>query len=62
MLLNLIKHGRSDFDKIDLYLKDPLKSKYQLLVNKREKIEIIQEKTQRHLLIIHKQLIMSMKT
>ena len=32
-LLNLIKHQWPDIDKIYLYIKDPLKSKYQLLVN-----------------------------
>ena len=40
VLLNLIKHQRPDFDKIYLYVKDPLKSKYQLLVNGREKVGI----------------------
>ena len=40
MLLNLIKHQRPDFVKIYLYVKDPFKSKYQLLINGREKVEI----------------------
>ena len=35
-----IKHQQSDIDKIYLYLKHPLKSKYQLLINGREKIGI----------------------
>ena len=35
-----IKHQQSDIDKIYLYLQDPLKSKYQLLINGREKIGI----------------------
>ena len=33
VLLNLIKHQRPDFDKIHLYVKDPFKPKYQLLIN-----------------------------
>ena len=36
MLLNLIKHQPPEIDKIYLYIKDPLESKYQL--------EIIQPK------------------
>ena len=36
-LLNLIKHQRPDIDKIYLYVKDPLKPNYQLLINGREK-------------------------
>ena len=36
-LLNLIKHQRPDIDKIYLYVKDPFKSKYQLLIYGREK-------------------------
>ena len=37
VLLNLIKHQRPDIDKIYLYIKDPFESKYQLLINGREK-------------------------
>ena len=37
VLLNLIKHQQLDIDKIYLYVKDPFKSKYQLLINGREK-------------------------
>ena len=37
VLLNLIK---PDFDKIYLNIKDPLESKYQLLINGREKLGI----------------------
>ena len=44
MLLNLIKHERPDLDKINLDVKDPFESKYRLLVNRREKVEIIHEK------------------
>ena len=38
MLLNLIKHQRPDNDKIYLKVKDPFESKYQLIINRREKI------------------------
>ena len=38
VLLSLIKHQRLDFDKICLYVKNPSESKYQLLINRREKI------------------------
>ena len=34
-LLNLISH-QSDIDQIYLYVKDPYKAKYKLLINKRE--------------------------
>ena len=40
MLLNLIKSQQPDIDKIYLYVKDPFKSKYQLLINGREKVGI----------------------
>ena len=40
MLLNLIKNQRADIDKIYLYIKDPFQSKYQLLINGREKVGI----------------------
>ena len=39
VLLNLIKH-QPDIDKIYLYIKDPIESKYQLLINWREKVGI----------------------
>ena len=45
VLLNLIKHQRPDTDKIYLYVKDPFESKYQLLVNRREIVEIKKLKT-----------------
>ena len=38
MLINLIKHQRPDIDKIYLYVKDSFESKYQLLINQREKV------------------------
>ena len=40
MFLNLIKYQRPDIDKIYLYVKDPFKSKYQLLISGREKVGI----------------------
>ena len=39
VLLNLIQHQQSDIDKFYLYVKDPFKSKYQFLINGREKVE-----------------------
>ena len=39
LLLSLIKHQRLDVEKIYLYVKDPFESKYQLLINEREKVE-----------------------
>ena len=36
--MNFIKHQEPDTDNI--YVKDPLKSKYQMLINGREKTEI----------------------
>ena len=40
VLLNVIKHQHPDINKIYLYIKDPLESKYQLLINRRKKVEI----------------------
>ena len=40
MLLILIKHHWPDIDKIYLYIKDSFETKYQLLINEREKVEI----------------------
>ena len=40
VLLNWIKHQIPDIDKIYLYVKDPVRSKYQLLVNEKEKVGI----------------------
>ena len=40
VLLNLIKHQQPDINKIYLYIKDPFESKYQLLVNGKEKVGI----------------------
>ena len=61
MLLNLIKHQQPDIDKIYLYVRDTSESKYQLLINGREKLVIENLKIQEHSLIIHKQLMMFMK-
>ena len=47
MLLNLIKHQQPDIDKIYLYGKDPLESKYQLLINRIEKLVIENLKKQK---------------
>ena len=38
VLLNLIEQQRPDIDKIYLYFKDSFKSKYQVLINGREKV------------------------
>ena len=40
VLLNLIKNQRADIDKIYLYVKDQVKSKYQLLITGEEKVGI----------------------
>ena len=40
LLLNLIKNQRPDIDKNFLYVKDPLESKYQLLINRGDKVGI----------------------
>ena len=40
MLLNLMRHQRPDIDKIHLYVKDPIESRYQLLINLSEKVGI----------------------
>ena len=40
VLLNLIEHQRPDIDKIYLYVKDAFESKYQLLINSRERVGI----------------------
>ena len=40
MLLNLIKRQQPDIDEIYIYVKDPSESKYQFLINEREKVGI----------------------
>ena len=44
VFLNLMKHQRPDSDKIYLYVKDSFESKYQLLINWRERVEIKKSK------------------
>ena len=44
VLLNLTKHQRADIDNIYLFVKDPCKTKYQLFINRREKVGIKQTK------------------
>ena len=60
-LRNLLKHQRPDIDKIYLYGKDPFESKCQLLINRIEKVGSENLKNQKSL-ILHKQLMMFMKT
>ena len=38
--MKLIKHQRQNIDKIYLYVKNPFESKYQLLINERERVGI----------------------
>ena len=38
--MNLIKHQRPHIDEIYLYVKDPFELKYQLLINRKEKLGI----------------------
>ena len=40
MLPKLIKHQRPDIHKVYSYVKDPFELKYQLLINRKEKVEI----------------------
>ena len=40
VLLNLVKHQELDIGRIYLYVKDPCKWKYQLIINGREKLGI----------------------
>ena len=55
VLLNLIKHQRPDVDKIDLYVKHPVKWKYQFFINGREKLVVERFKSLKAF-IIHRQL------
>ena len=61
MILNLIKHQQPDIGKIYLYLKEPIESKYRLLITGREEVLTKKLKIQNHSLIIRKQVIMFMK-
>ena len=40
LLLKLIKNQQPDIDRIYLYIKDPFESKYQLLINGKERVGI----------------------
>ena len=44
MFLTLIKHQQPHFDKIYLYVKDPLELNYQPFINGREEVEIKHER------------------
>ena len=55
--MNLLKHQGPDIDKIYLHVKDPTESKYQLLINGREKVGIGLLKNPKVSLIINKQFI-----
>ena len=44
LLLNLVKHQRPDNDKIYLYFKGQLESKYKFLINRKEKLAIKKSK------------------
>ena len=61
VLLKVIKNQWLGTDKINLYVKDPFESKYQLLVNRTEKVEIKKLKNPKILLIFHKQFMIFMK-
>ena len=56
VLLNFIKNWQPDIDKISLYVKDPFKSMYQLLINRRVEAGI-----ENRLLTIHKIIMRFMK-
>ena len=58
VLLNLTRNHWPGIDKIHWYVKDSFESKYQF-IDGREKVGI--EKIKKHPLIIHKQLIITMK-
>ena len=40
MLLNLVRHQKTEVDKVCLCVKDPFESKYQLLINGGKKKEL----------------------
>ena len=54
VLLNLIKNRQPDADKIYIYDKNPFESKYQLLIDRKEKVGIKELKNPKHLLITEK--------
>ena len=53
-LLNLMKHHQPDVDKIYFFVKDLFESKYQLLINKREKGRIKRTKKPETFIDYHK--------
>ena len=61
MLLILMKHKQPEIDKTFSYVKDPFESKYRLLIYERENVGIKEKKIQKYLLIIHEQLMISIK-
>ena len=61
VLLNSIKHQRPDINKI-YHVKYQIESKYQLLIKEREKVGIKQTKNPKKKFIIHKKMMMFMKT
>ena len=61
MLLNSIKNQRPDIDKVFLYVKDPFKSKCQLLINGREKVGIKKLQSPKAFIDYSQKLIMFMK-
>ena len=60
-LLSLIRHQGPVIDKVYLCVKDPSESKYQLLINEKEKVGTKIQKIQRYSLIIHEQLMIFIK-
>ena len=61
VLLNLKKHQWPDIDKIYLYVKNKFESKYHLLINGRQKVELKYWNNQKDKLIIHKKMMKFMK-
>ena len=61
VLLNLIKNQQPDIEKIYLFVKDPLESKYQLFINGTKRVGIKKLKNPKAPSIIHKQLTMFIK-
>ena len=61
MLLNLIKHQQPYIGKIYIYVKDPSELKYQLLIDRKERLGIKQTKKPKAF-IYYLQLTMFMET
>ena len=62
VLLNLMKYQRPDIEKIWLCIKDPFESKYQLLINRREKLRIKALKNPKAFMKIQKTIIRQKRT